>query len=74
MLAYNTRDEYDTSTIELATLENDIINNKTYQDIAVIRISDAYIASEEYKGFTKIWIQKNNGLVAFELNNVIWTK
>lgn len=74
MLAYNTRDEYDTSTIELTTLESDIINNKTYQDIAVIRISDAYIASEEYEGFTKIWIQKNNGLVAFELNNVVWTK
>ena len=56
-------------------IDNLILNNKTWQeDIIEITLTDYFIETHNYNGMTKIWIQKNNGLIGFELEGIIWSK
>ena len=73
-IEYKTNDEYDFPTINLSVLNDIVLNDKLLQDIIEITVTDSFLESFNYDGITKIWIQKNNGLVAFEFNGTIWSK
>ena len=71
--------EFNSNVIRATFKNNQFSNDDDKINEYSFTINDKVLSikiNEDYRreGLSEIWIQKNNGLIAFKINDIIWTK